>query len=170
MIHLRAAELKDAELLHQISCETFYDTYAAFNTKEDMAQFLAVDFNMDKIVESIISPGYLILIAYVDQEPAGYVFLKNKNHESINHTQSIEIARIYARKSFIGKGVGAALLKASIDYAQQTHKKYLWLGVWKENHRAIIFYQKNGFERFGEQQFTLGNDVQNDWVMKLKIS
>ncbi len=169
MIHLRPAELEDAEILHQISCETFYDTYAAFNTEEDMAKFLSEDFSMDKIKACISGAGNKIIFAFVDEEPAGYVFLKNKGHEKLDHTESMEIARIYARKSFIGKGIGLALLNASIAHARQSYKKWLWLGVWKENPRAILFYQKNGFEIFGEQVFVLGTDPQSDWIMKLAI-
>jgi ribosomal protein S18 acetylase RimI-like enzyme len=42
----------------------------------------------------------------------------------------------------------------------------VWLGVWKENHRAIKFYERWGFEIFAEQEFILGNDHQIDWLMK----
>ncbi|MGV2488753.1 UNVERIFIED_CONTAM: GNAT family N-acetyltransferase, partial [Bacillus mycoides] len=41
--------------------------------------------------------------------------------------------------------------------------------VWEENHRAIKFYEKNGFKIFGKHDFVLGEDVQTDLLMKMKI-
>nr|WP_228115767.1 hypothetical protein [Sphingobacterium faecium] len=44
--------------------------------------------------------------------------------------------------------------------------KYVWLGVWEENPRAINFYKKNGFEEFDKHVFILGDDEQTDILMK----
>jgi ribosomal protein S18 acetylase RimI-like enzyme len=41
--------------------------------------------------------------------------------------------------------------------------------VWEHNQRAIGFYEKIGFERFGQHIFLLGRDPQNDWSMKKKL-
>jgi len=48
-------------------------------------------------------------------------------------------------------------------------KEIVWLGVWEKNNRAISFYKKWGFEKFGEHSFTLGDDIQNDWLMKKEL-
>ena len=48
-------------------------------------------------------------------------------------------------------------------------KTYVWLGVWEENHRALQFYEKNGFTVFGKHDFVLGDDVQTDLMMKRSI-
>jgi len=41
--------------------------------------------------------------------------------------------------------------------------------VWEHNPKAIVFYQQIGFEHFGHHSFVLGNDVQTDCLMKLKL-
>jgi ribosomal protein S18 acetylase RimI-like enzyme len=48
-------------------------------------------------------------------------------------------------------------------------KQALWLGVWEKNERAINFYHRWGFEKFGEHDFILGDDVQTDWLMKKEL-
>ncbi len=53
-----------------------------------------------------------------------------------------------------------------LSIAVQQEKDTLWLGVWKENSKAISFYKKWGFEIFDECDFVLGNDLQKDWLMK----
>ena len=70
----------------------------------------------------------------------------------------------------IGKGVGKKLMQTCHEIAKQKGKKILWLGVWKQNQRAIDFYTAWGFEIFGEQEFILGDDVQTDWLMKKDLS
>jgi ribosomal protein S18 acetylase RimI-like enzyme len=81
----------------------------------------------------------------------------------------LEIARIYSIQKTIGKGVGKKLMQTCHDTARQKGKKILWLGVWKENQRAIDFYTNWGFEIFSEQKFVLGDDVQTDWLMKKNL-
>jgi ribosomal protein S18 acetylase RimI-like enzyme len=41
--------------------------------------------------------------------------------------------------------------------------------VWEHNQKAIQFYRKWGFEKFGEHFFMVGNDKQNDWLMKKEL-
>ena len=47
--------------------------------------------------------------------------------------------------------------------------KYIWLGVWQENPKAIQFYTKNGFEVFDQHVFKLGDEEQTDFLMRLFI-
>ena len=35
---------------------------------------------------------------------------------------------------------------------------------------GYAFYEKMGFRRCGSKDFVLGDDVQQDWIMTLKIS
>jgi RimJ/RimL family protein N-acetyltransferase len=53
---------------------------------------------------------------------------------------------------------------ALLDAARARGAKTLWLGVWERNPRAVAFYEKYGFTRVGEHSFTLGSDVQTDWL------
>lgn len=81
----------------------------------------------------------------------------------------MEIVRIYARKEWIGRGVGAQLMKTSLREAENAGCDVVWLGVWERNLRAIAFYRKWGFEQVGTQVFQLGDDMQNDWVMVRQV-
>jgi ribosomal protein S18 acetylase RimI-like enzyme len=57
-----------------------------------------------------------------------------------------------------------------LQFARENNSKWVWLGVWEKNERAIAFYKRWGFERFSEHIFMLGNDAQTDWLMKKNIS
>eukprot|EP01137_Pigoraptor_chileana_P020348 Opistho-2@82595 len=99
MVQIRIAEAGEAELIAGISRETFYETFAVHNTVADMDKFMAEQFSTEQLVEEFAIPDYTFFLALVDNLPAGYVFLKNKSHELLGSGSSMEISRLYVRKS-----------------------------------------------------------------------
>ena len=170
MISVGFATSQDAELIADISRQTFYDTFASQNTVEDMNKFLNEQFTREALINEVSTKDNIFLLAYDQDEPVGYVRLRdNNNPPSLGSTNAIELARIYATPTSIGKGVGKALMQKCIELAEKGKKDFIWLGVWEKNQRAIDFYTKWGFEKFADHDFVLGNDVQKDWLMKKKI-
>lgn len=165
-IYVTHATPADAEMIANISRETFYDAFAEQNTKEDMDKFLAEQFSKESLMAEVGVDGHIFLLAYAGNEPAGYVFLKNTTEAALQNNKAMEVSRIYARKPFIGKGIGKILLQAAFTEARLMEKEIIWLGVWEQNRRAIEFYTSFGFEKFSEHDFVLGTDVQRDWLMK----
>lgn len=168
---LRPATREDAILVADISRQSFYDTFAADNTPENMAKFLDEQFTRGKLMLEVGAAENTFLLAYADNEIAGYLKLREgRKLSSLQNTSSIEIARFYVLKDFIGKGVGKLLMQAAIDIAKEKEKEAVWLGVWEHNHRAIAFYTAWGFEKFDEVDFLLGDDIQRDWLMKRDVN
>ena len=166
-IHIRYATIEDAAMIADLSRQTFYDTFATQNTKEDMDKFMDEQFTRPRLMEEVSATDNVFIIAEINDEPAGYARMRESDPpEELNGLPAIEIARIYAVQSGIGKGIGSALMKKCIDIAYEMGKRVIWLGVWEKNERAIDFYIRWGFEKFGEHDFVLGNDVQRDWMMK----
>jgi len=56
-----------------------------------------------------------------------------------------------------------------IGHLQTNKVKYIWLGVWEKNQKAIDFYEKNGFVSFDKHIFVLGDDKQTDIMMKMEL-
>jgi diamine N-acetyltransferase len=169
-ISIRLATSKDAEIIADISRQTFYETFALQNTVSDMEKFMNEQFTREKLIQEVNEPWLTFFLAFIDNDPVGYVKLREGAVPSELVSQSCtEIARIYSVQNMIGKGVGKKLMQTCHDLATQRKKQVLWLAVWKENHRAIDFYERWGFEIFGEQDFLLGDDLQRDWLMKKAI-
>jgi ribosomal protein S18 acetylase RimI-like enzyme len=167
---VRLASEPDAELIADISRQTFYESFAAQNTKENMDKFMNEQFAKDKLIREIGEPGNTFLLAYYGSTVAGYLKLQERdNPENLGPVAAIELVRIYAVKSMMGKGIGKLLMSTSINIARERNKQVIWLGVWEHNQRAIEFYRHWGFEKFGEHDFILGNDIQTDWLMKKNL-
>jgi ribosomal protein S18 acetylase RimI-like enzyme len=164
---IRTAGREDAVLIADISHQTFYETFAAQNSKEDMDIFLNEQFTKGKLMLEVGARENIFLLAYAEDQIAGYVKLRDARVPlALKNNKALEIARIYSMNHLIGKGVGSALMKASLSMATRLEKDVVWLGVWAKNIRAIDFYKRWGFEKFDETDFLLGNDLQKDWLMK----
>lgn len=132
-----------------------------------MEKFLAEQFTKGKLMLEVGFRENTFLLAYMNDEVAGYVKLRDgKLPKELTGQHALEIARLYVVKEFIGSGIGGALMKASLQNAKAAGKQWIWLGVWERNQRAIDFYERWGFEKFGECDFLLGDDWQRDWLMK----
>jgi len=168
MIDIKSAYLEDLSIIQNISKVSFTETFSEINTPENMEKYIQENFNVAALTVEINNPDSLFYIAYWNNEPVGYLKLNlgNAQTESLKG-DSIEIQRIYVLKAFHGKKIGQLLLEQALKVAQEYSVDYIWLGVWEENHRAIHFYNKNGFVTFDKHIFILGNDQQTDLLMKL---
>ncbi len=170
-IEIRYATADDAELIADMSRQTFYETFVAHNTKEDMDKFMNEQFTREELMKEVGMAGNIFLLAFDEETPVGYVRMREGEQRSeFEARTSIEMARIYALRSAIGKGIGKALMQKCIEIAIEKKRKIIWLGVWEKNDRAIDFYSKFGFEKFATHDFVLGTDVQTDWLMKKTLS
>ncbi|MEI9809657.1 MAG: GNAT family N-acetyltransferase [Bacteroidota bacterium] len=170
LIAIRFATKEDAELFADLSRQTFYDSFADQNTKEDMDRFMKEQFTKEALMKEVGAEGNIFLLAYADNEVTGYARMRDgEERPEFGNKTSIELARIYATRSSIGKGTGSALLQRCTEVAKEMNRDMLWLGVWEHNQRAIDFYTRWGFEKFAAHDFVLGNDVQTDWLMKKEI-
>lgn len=169
-IEIHLATVEEAPLIADLSRQTFYETFAAYNTRENMDKFMNEQFTRESLVAEAAQPGNIFLLAREGNAPAGYVRMKESdNPEGLEGRRCIEIVRIYAAASVIGKGVGSALMQRCLEIAVSMEKEIIWLGVWEKNQRAIDFYTRWGFEKFGTHIFLLGDDPQTDWLMKKEL-
>lgn len=167
---IRLAGREDAALIADISRRTFYDSFAESNTEENMRLFLDQQFTREKQMAEVGAPGRTFLLAWCEEEPVGYASMRETAFpEEFDGDAAIEIVQLYSEQKMIGKGIGKALMQACLDTAREKGKKWVWLGVWEHNQRAIEFYRQWGFERFGEHVFLVGLDAQTDWWMKKKL-
>lgn len=169
-VTIRQATVADAALLSVLGARTFYDSFAADNSAENMSAYLAESFSEEKQTAELSDPNAVVLLAEADGVALGYSMIRTgRLPAEVTGEKPIELVRLYLDIDAIGTGVGAALMRASIDEAAARGFKTIWLGVWENNHRAQSFYRKWGFETVGKHIFQLGDDAQTDFVMQRPI-
>lgn len=171
IISIRHASVDDIQLLIALGQKTFYDTFAEANTKDNMDLYLEKNFNNAQVRSEIDDADNIFLIAESGDTPAGYAKLrKGSVPPELNGRHAIEIERLYVTKELIGKNAGRQLMDRCLATARDLGFTTVWLGVWEHNPRAIAFYRKCGFEKFGSHPFMLGTDLQTDHLMKKDFS
>ena len=164
---IRRGTIGDAGLLSELGARTFTETFAADNSPEDLAAYLATSFNVAHQTAELEDHGSTFLIAEVDGHAAGYAMLREGEPENgVEGANPIELVRLYVSRDWLGRGIGEQLMRACIDEARQAGHETLWLGVWERNARAQAFYRKWNFRAVGEHMFQLGSDLQRDILME----
>ena len=170
-IEIKKITINDIEQLQKIGRQTFYETFSAENTEENMEKYLKDRFSIEKLTSELRDNNAEFYFASLDNKVIGYLKLNfEQSQTELKDDKAVEIERIYVLKDFHGKNVGQLLFDKAIQIATQKSADYVWLGVWEENSRAINFYKKNGFVEFDKHIFKLGNDEQTDIMMKLKLN
>lgn len=169
-IQIRHATPADAVLLAEVGAQAFSEAFAADNTPENLAAYLASTFSPAKQAAELADPAGRYLIAHTGETVIGYARLRTGEVPTeIGDPNAIELQRIYVLREWLGHNVGAALMRAALEEATANNHTTIWLGVWEHNPRAIAFYQRWGFEQVGTHVFHLGDDLQTDWIMRRRV-
>lgn len=166
--NISLVSFNELEQLRAISVQTFTETFAELNTEENMEKYLNENLSMEKLTQELNTRGSEFYFAKINNTIVGYLKInEGQSQTELRTNQSLEIERIYVLKIYYGKNIGKLLFDKAVSLAKERHCKFIWLGVWEENKRAIAFYKKQGFIEFDKHIFKLGDDIQNDLLMKL---
>lgn len=158
---------EDIGQLQKVSKQTFWETFSASNSEENMTNYLEESFSVEKLTDELNNEHSDFYFALLDEKVIGYLKLNfGQSQTELQDNKALEIERIYVLQEFHGKKVGQVLYEKALQIAGQVNADYVWLGVWEENLRAIGFYKKNGFVAFDKHIFKLGGDEQIDIMMK----
>ena len=156
-IEITKVTLNDIDRLQKIGKQTFYETFAAGNTEENMTKYLDEGFSAEKLTTELNDNNAEFYFATLDDNVIGYLKLNfGQSQTELQDDKGLEIERIYVLKEFHEKSVGQLLYNQSIKIARQKNMDYVWLGVWEHNLRAQKFYEKYGFKAHGERFFEAG--------------
>ncbi len=147
-IEISKIEPTEVLQLQSISKQTFIETFADKNTEENMQKYLEEGFMLSKLRDEITNPNSSFYFAKHNSTIIGYLKLNfNQAQTELKEKEGVELERIYVLKNYHGKKVGQLLYIKALALAKDADAKYLWLGVWEENKRAIQFYKKKWLYR-----------------------
>lgn len=170
IIEVVKVTLKDINQLQKIGKQTFSETFSDANTQENMANYFLENFSIEKLSKELNDKDAEFYFAKFGEKIVGYLKLNfGQSQTELQDHKGLEIERIYVTKEFHGKQFGQLLFHKALEIAKHNQCEFIWLGVWEKNLRAINFYKKNRFVEFDQHLFKLGNDLQTDIMMKLKL-
>jgi len=162
---IRRAKRQDAELLVVLGKRAFYEAFAEQTAPEDMTAYLQTTFSIEETTTQLNDKESLYLIIELQADSVGYAYLSpTRPPECINDPKAIQLIRFYLLKKCYGLGVGNTLMQTCIDESYVRGYRSVWLSSWELNGRANAFYKRWHFKVIGRQKFTVGSDVQNDFI------
>jgi len=169
-IKLKKLTLSDLTELKNISQKTYSDAFSWGNSKENMISYLNSALSHKQLKSEINEKQSVFYFAKMDNVTVGYIKINFGSAQTdLKDDDAMELERIYVLEKFQGKKIGKKLLNFVIEIAQKKGLKYLWLGVWEKNEKAINFYKSQGFTKFNSHAFKMGNEIQTDLLMKLVL-
>ena len=150
------ASVTDAMLLADIGKVSFVESHGSSATPAVIEKYVREKYTEDVLREELSDPGNIYHIIYHNQEPAGYAKINlNVSHPNIAMENLTKLERIYLLKKFYGLHLGLELFQFNLQLSKMNNQSGMWLFVWKENQRAVQFYEKTGFRIVGSYDFKL---------------
>lgn len=168
MVDIRMAHKKDLSALVEMARTSFVEAFTAQNKPQNVKAYADEAFTEAQFGEEMEEPSSSFYIAEIEGRLVAYTKLNLIPAQTdVQDPESLEIARLYVLEEFHGMGIGTILIEKARHFAKINGKKYMWLGVWEKNLKALEFYEHKGFKIFGSHPFPFGDEVQTDWLMRL---
>ncbi len=167
---IKIASAANMAAIRALSIITFTDAFGAANNQQDIDQYIAKEMAEDLLTAELVDTGNIFFLAYKEDVPVGFAKLRTTfNVDAPPQTHAAEIQRLYVLQAYQGQKIGDELMKRCILHARELGYDTVWLGVWEHNPRAIKFYERLGFIRYGSHPFLVGSDLQTDLLFSLKF-
>jgi diamine N-acetyltransferase len=163
---LRAPTPDDLSKLARLGRDTFIETFGPLYTPEDLNTFLQKVHSEKTVAEELADPKLTHRVIDSGQDLVAFIKI-GPVHVPVENPapDAMEIWQIYVRREFISHGFGKQLM-AWADEEFQKHKAGdIYVSVFSENDRAIRFYQRHGFQKIGEYDFPVGDQIDLEWIM-----
>ncbi|KAI0890669.1 acyl-CoA N-acyltransferase [Annulohypoxylon maeteangense] len=166
------ALVSEAAAISLIGTTTFTTTFGYSVPENNLATFLEETYSEKAIEAEIISAQESNISTFVARNNTGAVLgfvqlVRELSDPCLEGETSshAELRRLYVDVSTQGLGVGSKLIAAVEERARVEGFKQLWLTVFEENTRTQRLYERLGFVKKGETDFSTGGCIQTDWVL-----
>lgn len=167
MPEIRKCTGDDLDILLELARTTYEVAFTGLCGKEDMRAYLEASFSREQLLKELENEESNFYLLFEEQRLAGYMKLNAGTAQTDLHDpDALELERIYVLDDFQGQGLGGCLLDRALDLARESGKAYLWLGVWELNEKARAFYASQDFYAIGNHAFIMGDDIQNDLILR----
>ena len=144
---------KDISLLSSLATTTIIESHGHSAPAEDMNNYITEKYTEAVFKEELSDPKNIYYFIYHDDELAGFSkIVFNCPYEASPIENVTKLDRIYVLKKFYDQKLGQQLFQFNVDLAKENKQAGMWLYVWKENPRAIRFYEKLGAVKASEER------------------
>lgn len=168
-ISIEEIHYADLPQLRDLCISTFNDSFQSIG--RDFTTYTEENFNYGKLAREMINPDSHFYFIYYNHNLAGYLKLNSDSAQSKDMgSNTLEIDRIYLRQYFEYMGLESNLIEFSFDKAKELKKDTVWSRIWEHDEPVIQSYKEFGFKTIDSQDFKIGDHLEKDLVMQVKVS
>jgi GNAT superfamily N-acetyltransferase len=151
LVDIKKIDRTSAEVLSTLAKSIYVHHYAHLWLAGGMDWYMnEYAYPISKITNEIENKNCLHYIAYVNNEPVGYLKINiDAAIKDGDKKEGIELERIYIDATAVNKGLGTYLMNFVFDIAKSYQKKYIFLKAMDTAQLAMQFYTKMGYELVG---------------------
>lgn len=160
----REGTADDLPAIDRLFRDSFIDTFGHLYSAGDLAAFLA-QFTPEAWLDEYRNRHWFRL-AEADGALVGFLKLGPLLLPVKPSGPALELRQVYILKNYQGVGIAQALMDWAIDEALRRGAQELYLTVYTDNPRAQRVYERYGFEIVGPYAFMVGNQADEDMIMR----
>lgn len=149
-INIRKWTKADFPIVKNILITTWKETYS-FIPEEDILQHYEKFYSLNKMEKLFHNKNVEGILVEINSIPAGWMKLYDLAEQN-----RFYISSLYILPQYQGIGIGKKFLGMAYDIAKGKNHDKIWLGVMKQNNRALKWYKDQGFVFVEEEPFLMG--------------
>ena len=165
---IRNVKVEDAEVLLDIESSVISEGEYFIVVSEELER-KPVQEEKERIQRRMDNEKETLIVAEVDGVVVGSIEFRSQIRKRLSHTGSVSMS---ISKDYRGMGIGKALLKALLDWADENPLiEKVSLGVLSTNQRAISLYKQMGFLEEGRlmKEYKLNGGEYIDDILMCKF-
>ena len=164
----RTATAEDLPAIDRVFRTGFCDTFGPMYGREDLDAFLS-QFSAEAWLAECRDPRYAFRIAECPEGAVAFAKLGPLTVPVEPAVPALELRQIYVLRPWQGTGIAEELMEWALAEARARGIAELYLTVFTGNHRARAFYRRYGFADVGAYAFMVGNQADEDIIMRLAL-
>ncbi|MFM2484338.1 GNAT family N-acetyltransferase [Celerinatantimonas yamalensis] len=158
---IRKAEKSDCMDLAVLSLQVWLHTYAIKGIRSQISQYALSTFTEGHFIDLLNKKSIDIRVFEEDSHLTGFIVVDLESTFKGSSNSGYEVVTLYVSQHFQGAGIGRKLLKE----VEGLYGLPFWLSTWVNNHRALGFYNRLGFNMVGEVNFNLEGELHRNHVL-----
>ncbi len=162
MISITKPSLYELTVLTDIARTSFLESHGHSATLAEIEAYVNSKLNLETLKAELLEERNSFHLVSYQERPVGYSkIILDCPLDKLPAQNITKLERLYLLQDFHGLQLGQALLKHNLQLSREAGQAGTWLYTWVENHRAITFYQKMGFQIVGRYDFKISEQHTN---------
>ena len=145
--HIRPAEEKDIPRIVELAVELVLESRSPYRegvSDDQIQEFRRRNFDHLPTVLELPEGGLFVAVDEKDRH-IGHILLLGNQTDSVTEARQAWVYDVSVQKDWWGRGVGRKLMERGEEFARHLGLEYIGLGVTSANHRAVGFYEDQGY-------------------------